>query len=147
MAICIIQNFIRHFLISINEQIVKSSWLIRWDIFSIELKSKRSFGRLESESCCPLPLLVMFFDMCFSSRYFHWKMNLCVILLILVFMVPFYIGYFIVSNIRLCEYFTFVLAHRLRGIFLGAEAVESFVSVLFSVATIVWGHLIKVGTK
>ncbi|XP_065730413.1 Golgi pH regulator A isoform X2 [Phocoena phocoena] len=36
-----------------------------------------------------------------SSRYFHWKMNLCVILLILVFMVPFYIGYFIVSNIRL----------------------------------------------
>ncbi|XP_028358275.1 Golgi pH regulator isoform X4 [Phyllostomus hastatus] len=36
-----------------------------------------------------------------SSRYFHWKMNLCIILLILVFMVPFYIGYFIVSNIRL----------------------------------------------
>ncbi|KAM9246102.1 Golgi pH regulator isoform 3-T3 [Leptosomus discolor] len=36
-----------------------------------------------------------------SSRYFHWKLNLCVILLILVFMVPFYIGYFIVSNIRL----------------------------------------------
>ncbi|XP_040608117.1 Golgi pH regulator isoform X3 [Mesocricetus auratus] len=36
-----------------------------------------------------------------SSRYFHWKMNLCVILLILVFMVPFYIGYFIVSNIQL----------------------------------------------
>uniref|UniRef100_A0A2K6GQF9 Abscisic acid G-protein coupled receptor-like domain-containing protein n=1 Tax=Propithecus coquereli TaxID=379532 RepID=A0A2K6GQF9_PROCO len=36
-----------------------------------------------------------------SSRYFHWKMNLCVILLILVFMVPFYIGYFVVSNIQL----------------------------------------------
>uniref|UniRef100_A0A8C2YI81 Golgi pH regulator conserved domain-containing protein n=1 Tax=Chinchilla lanigera TaxID=34839 RepID=A0A8C2YI81_CHILA len=36
-----------------------------------------------------------------SSRYFHWKMNLCVILLILVFMIPFYIGYFFVSNIRL----------------------------------------------
>uniref|UniRef100_A0A8C6N067 G protein-coupled receptor 89 n=1 Tax=Mus spicilegus TaxID=10103 RepID=A0A8C6N067_MUSSI len=36
-----------------------------------------------------------------SSRYFHWKLNLCVILLILVFMVPFYIGYFIVSNIQL----------------------------------------------
>ncbi|KAB1260371.1 Golgi pH regulator [Camelus dromedarius] len=45
--------------------------------------------------------IVMFFDVYFSSRYFHWKMNLCVILLILVFMVPFYIGYFIVSNIRL----------------------------------------------
>uniref|UniRef100_A0A2K6U1A0 Abscisic acid G-protein coupled receptor-like domain-containing protein n=1 Tax=Saimiri boliviensis boliviensis TaxID=39432 RepID=A0A2K6U1A0_SAIBB len=41
------------------------------------------------------------FDIYFSSRYFHWKMNLCVILLILVFMVPFYIGYFIVSNIQL----------------------------------------------
>ncbi|KAG8136634.1 putative Golgi pH regulator-like protein [Naja naja] len=36
-----------------------------------------------------------------SSRYFHWKLNLCVILLVLVFMVPFYIGYFVVSNIRL----------------------------------------------
>ncbi|XP_069863658.1 Golgi pH regulator A isoform X2 [Dipodomys merriami] len=37
-----------------------------------------------------------------SSRYFHWKMNLCIILIILVFLVPFYIGYFIVSNIWLC---------------------------------------------
>uniref|UniRef100_A0A8D0H2Q3 Golgi pH regulator n=1 Tax=Sphenodon punctatus TaxID=8508 RepID=A0A8D0H2Q3_SPHPU len=36
-----------------------------------------------------------------SSRYFHWKLNLCVILLVLVFMVPFYIGYFVLSNIRL----------------------------------------------
>lgn len=43
----------------------------------------------------------------FSSRYFHWKLNLCVILLILVFMVPFYIGYFVVSNIRLCEYLVY----------------------------------------
>ncbi|ELK05985.1 Protein GPR89 [Pteropus alecto] len=43
----------------------------------------------------------MAFDACFSSRYFHWKVNLCVILLVLVFTVPFYIGYFIVSNIRL----------------------------------------------
>ncbi|KAG8450117.1 hypothetical protein GDO86_002661 [Hymenochirus boettgeri] len=30
-----------------------------------------------------------------SSRYFHWKLNLCVILLVLVFVVPFYIGYFV----------------------------------------------------
>ncbi|XP_068946274.1 Golgi pH regulator A isoform X3 [Petaurus breviceps papuanus] len=44
-----------------------------------------------------------------SSRYFHWKLNLCVILLILVFLVPFYIGYFIVSNIR--------LLHRQRLLF------------------------------
>ncbi|KAM7130763.1 LOW QUALITY PROTEIN: Golgi pH regulator B [Ciconia maguari] len=36
-----------------------------------------------------------------SSRYFHWKLNLASFLLILVFMVPFYIGYFVVSNIRL----------------------------------------------
>ena len=47
----------------------------------------------------------------FSSRYFHWKLNLCVILLILVFMVPFYIGYFIVSNIQLCEYCVFSRQH------------------------------------
>ena len=69
-------------------------------------------------------------------------MNLCVILLILVFMVPFYIGYFIVSNIRLCEYFTLISAHDLRWVFLGIEAAESFISILLSVATVIWGHLI-----
>ncbi|KAI2660476.1 Golgi pH regulator [Labeo rohita] len=37
-----------------------------------------------------------------TSRYFHWKVNLYVILLVLIFVVPFYIGYFVVSNIRLC---------------------------------------------
>jgi len=37
------------------------------------------------------------------SRYFHWKLNLYVILLVLIFVVPFYIGYFVVSNIRLCK--------------------------------------------
>lgn len=41
--------------------------------------------------------------LCHSSRYFHWKLNLYVILLVLIFVVPFYIGYFVVSNIRLCE--------------------------------------------
>nr|XP_033797893.1 Golgi pH regulator B isoform X1 [Geotrypetes seraphini] len=44
-----------------------------------------------------------------SSRYFHWKLNLCVILLVLVFVVPFYIGYFIISNIQ--------LLHRKRLVF------------------------------
>uniref|UniRef100_A0A8C0XZE9 Golgi pH regulator n=1 Tax=Cyprinus carpio carpio TaxID=630221 RepID=A0A8C0XZE9_CYPCA len=38
-----------------------------------------------------------------TSRYFHWKLNLYVILLVLIFVVPFYIGYFVVSNIRLCK--------------------------------------------
>uniref|UniRef100_A0A4W4DSN5 G protein-coupled receptor 89B n=1 Tax=Electrophorus electricus TaxID=8005 RepID=A0A4W4DSN5_ELEEL len=38
-----------------------------------------------------------------ASRYFHWKLNLYVILLVLIFVVPFYIGYFVVSNIRLLQ--------------------------------------------
>ncbi|MGH0190046.1 UNVERIFIED_CONTAM: hypothetical protein FKN15_041927 [Acipenser sinensis] len=38
-----------------------------------------------------------------GSRYFHWKVNLYVILLVLIFVVPFYIGYFVVSNIRLLQ--------------------------------------------
>ncbi|XP_062904437.1 Golgi pH regulator isoform X2 [Mobula hypostoma] len=38
-----------------------------------------------------------------SSRYFHWKLNLYVILVALIFIVPFYIGYFVVSNIRLLQ--------------------------------------------
>lgn len=45
-----------------------------------------------------------FNPLCHSSRYFHWKLNLYVILLVLIFVVPFYIGYFVVSNIRLCKY-------------------------------------------
>uniref|UniRef100_A0A8C2HWV5 Golgi pH regulator n=1 Tax=Cyprinus carpio TaxID=7962 RepID=A0A8C2HWV5_CYPCA len=44
-----------------------------------------------------------------TSRYFHWKLNLYVILLVLIFVVPFYIGYFVVSNIR--------LLHRQRLLF------------------------------
>lgn len=56
------------------------------------------------EICCIMILCWSVFWLYFSSRYFHWKLNLCVILLILIFMVPFYIGYFVVSNIRLCEY-------------------------------------------
>ncbi|XP_032833024.1 Golgi pH regulator isoform X1 [Petromyzon marinus] len=36
-----------------------------------------------------------------SSRYFHWKLDLYVILIVLIFVVPFYIGFFVVSNIRL----------------------------------------------
>lgn len=58
------------------------------------------------EICCDVVCLPVFY-LSFSSRYFHWKLNLCVILLILVFMVPFYIGYFVVSNIRLCEYLAY----------------------------------------
>uniref|UniRef100_A0A4W3J6Q2 G protein-coupled receptor 89B n=1 Tax=Callorhinchus milii TaxID=7868 RepID=A0A4W3J6Q2_CALMI len=38
-----------------------------------------------------------------SSRYFHWKLNLYVILMVLIFVVPFYIAYFVVSNIRLLQ--------------------------------------------
>uniref|UniRef100_A0A3P9MU22 G protein-coupled receptor 89B n=1 Tax=Poecilia reticulata TaxID=8081 RepID=A0A3P9MU22_POERE len=38
-----------------------------------------------------------------TSRYFHWKLNLYVILLVLIFVVPFYIAYFVVSNIRLLQ--------------------------------------------
>lgn len=45
-----------------------------------------------------------------SSRYFHWKLNLYVILLVLIFVVPFYIGYFVVSNIRLCKNSCFQLS-------------------------------------
>ena len=58
------------------------------------------------EICCDVVCLPVFY-LSFSSRYFNWKLNLCVILLILVFMVPFYIGYFVVSNIRLCEYLAY----------------------------------------
>ncbi|KAG8450118.1 hypothetical protein GDO86_002662, partial [Hymenochirus boettgeri] len=36
-----------------------------------------------------------------SSRYFYWKVNLIAILLVLVFVVPFYIGHLVVSNMHL----------------------------------------------
>ncbi|KAK3107617.1 hypothetical protein FSP39_018367 [Pinctada imbricata] len=36
-----------------------------------------------------------------SSRYFHWKLGLYSILFVLIAVLPFYIGYFIIGNIRL----------------------------------------------
>ncbi|XP_078258333.1 Golgi pH regulator isoform X2 [Rhinoraja longicauda] len=45
-----------------------------------------------------------------SSRYFHWKLNLYVTLVALIFIVPFYIGYFVVSNIRLLQRKRFLFA-------------------------------------
>lgn len=36
-----------------------------------------------------------------SSRYFHWKLELFIILFLLIVVLPFYIAYFIISNIRL----------------------------------------------
>uniref|UniRef100_A0AAY4BMJ0 Golgi pH regulator n=1 Tax=Denticeps clupeoides TaxID=299321 RepID=A0AAY4BMJ0_9TELE len=56
--------------------------------------------------CCTMFELIIFEilgALSSTSRYFHWKLNLYVILLVLIFVVPFYIGYFVVSNIRLLQ--------------------------------------------
>ncbi|GCB69053.1 hypothetical protein scyTo_0015276 [Scyliorhinus torazame] len=45
-----------------------------------------------------------------DSRYFHWKLNLYITLVALIFIVPFYIGYFVVSNIRLLQRKRFLFA-------------------------------------
>ena len=39
----------------------------------------------------------------FSSRLFHWRLNLFVMLIVLIFIIPFYSSYKIVSSIRLGE--------------------------------------------
>ncbi|KAK2140765.1 hypothetical protein NP493_5574g00002 [Ridgeia piscesae] len=44
-----------------------------------------------------------------SSRYFHWKLGLYAILFVLVVVLPFYIAYFTVSNIKLVAQFRVVL--------------------------------------
>uniref|UniRef100_A0A3Q3E7C7 G protein-coupled receptor 89B n=1 Tax=Labrus bergylta TaxID=56723 RepID=A0A3Q3E7C7_9LABR len=54
-------------------------------------------------SCTMFELIIFEILGALSSRYFHWKLNLYVILLVLIFVVPFYIGYFVVSNIRLLQ--------------------------------------------
>ncbi|KAG7258876.1 hypothetical protein CRUP_018563 [Coryphaenoides rupestris] len=54
-------------------------------------------------SCTMFELIIFEILGALSSRYFHWKLNLYVILLVPIFVVPFYIGYFVVSNIRLCQ--------------------------------------------
>jgi hypothetical protein len=41
----------------------------------------------------------------FSSRYFHWKLGLYAILFMLIAVLPFYIAYFVISNIRLGKLF------------------------------------------
>ncbi|KAI0227171.1 Golgi pH regulator [Lamellibrachia satsuma] len=44
-----------------------------------------------------------------SSRYFHWKLGLYAILFVLIVVLPFYIAYFTVSNIKLVAQFRVVL--------------------------------------
>lgn len=39
-----------------------------------------------------------------SSRYLHWKLGLYAILFMLIVLLPFYIGYLIISNTRFGEY-------------------------------------------
>lgn len=36
-----------------------------------------------------------------SSRYFHWNLDLYLMLIMVIVVIPFYIGYFIISNIRI----------------------------------------------
>lgn len=36
-----------------------------------------------------------------SSRYFHWKLGLTLLLIMVIALIPFYIAYSIISNIRL----------------------------------------------
>lgn len=70
--------------------------LYGWAIFSVTFAF--------SCTMCELIIFEIFGVLKNSSHYFHWKMTLCVILLILVFLVPSYIGCFTVSNVRLlCE--------------------------------------------
>ncbi len=39
-----------------------------------------------------------------SSRFFHWKLELYVMLFMIILVLPFYIAYFIVSNISFCKF-------------------------------------------
>lgn len=78
--------------------------LIGWDVFSTAFPERGALRTARGRESHRPARLVTASAARFSSRYFHWKVNLCVILLVLVFTVPFYIGYFIVSNIRLREY-------------------------------------------
>ncbi|PIK48053.1 hypothetical protein BSL78_15088 [Apostichopus japonicus] len=47
--------------------------------------------------------IVTFFSFTSSSRYFHWKLDLYAILFTLIVILPFYIAYFTVSNLRFVE--------------------------------------------
>lgn len=39
--------------------------------------------------------------MLFSSRYFHWNLGLYLMLFMVIVLIPFYIGYFVLSNIHI----------------------------------------------
>ena len=41
----------------------------------------------------------------YSLRYFHWQLNLYMILVLLIFFVPLYTSHQLVMTIRLCEFF------------------------------------------
>jgi len=45
-----------------------------------------------------------------NSRFFHWKLNLYIMLFVVVFLVPFCIAYFVVGNVRLLQRFKMAAA-------------------------------------
>nr|CAB3250756.1 Golgi pH regulator-like [Phallusia mammillata] len=52
-----------------------------------------------------------------SSRFFHWKFNLYSMLFVVVFLVPFCISYFVVSNIRFLQRYKIGAAAIVWGVF------------------------------
>lgn len=64
-----------------------------------------------------------------SSRYFHWRLGLTLLLIMVIALIPFYIGYSCISNIRIgkvystlsqfpsniCKFFFFNLQFHLDG--------------------------------
>lgn len=116
---------------------------MRWKIFSIEFKEQEILWKTkEGETSCPLPLLVIilwrllqfplfsledepvrdFVDPGFHGAFLHWL--------------------FYCEQHPTTWVFYPHISTWLRWVFLGIEAAESFVSVLLSVANIIWGHLI-----
>jgi len=71
------------------------------------VKVKESHTRLTSNGLgADLSLILLHFFVCVvgSSRYFHWKLQLYIMLFTEIVVLPFYIAYFLVINIRFCKY-------------------------------------------
>lgn len=116
---------------------------MRGNIFSIEFKEQESLWKTkESENSCPFPLLVIILWHLFQLPLFSLENEpVC------NFVDPGFHGAFL-HWLFYCEQHptTWVfyphISTWLRWVFLGIEAAESFISILLSVATVIWGYLI-----
>ncbi len=61
----------------------------------------------------------------FSSRYFHWQLNLYCMLITVIFIIPFYVAHLMVDNIRIGQFLALYVIYGVLYIFCTCSIMET----------------------